>query len=100
MAQDGKLRLALVDVYGKRLQENMDISLRNLQLTHSPILRGLDASRLINITSSFPGRRVFIKPQSTRSYHPVSHFVNIKTGGPTEMTIAFPVDISKIVSVK
>ncbi len=37
MAQDGKLELALVDVYGKRLQEKVDISLRNLQVTHCPI---------------------------------------------------------------
>jgi len=100
MAQDGKLKLALVDVYGKRLQENIDISLRNLQLTHNPILRGLDASRLINITQLFSGTQgiyqVTIDPPS---YHPVSHFVNIKTGGPTEKTITFPVDISKIVSV-
>jgi len=100
MAQDGKLKLALVDVYVKRLQENIDISLRNLQLTHNHILRGLDASRLINITQLFSGTQgiyqVTIDPPS---YHPVSHFVNIKTGGPTEKTITFPVDISKIVSV-
>jgi len=100
MAQDGKLKLALVDVYGKRLQENVDISLRNLQLTHNPILRGLDASKLINITQLFSGTQgiyqVTIDPPS---YHPVSHFVNIKTGGPTEKTITFPIDISKIGSV-
>jgi len=79
-----------VDVYGKRLQENMDISLRNLQLTHSPILRGLDAYRLINITQLFSGAQgiyqVTIDPPS---FHPVNHFVNIKTGGPTEKDHSF-----------
>ena len=29
MAQNGKLELELVDVYGKRLKEKVDISLRN-----------------------------------------------------------------------
>jgi hypothetical protein len=101
MAQDGKLKLELVDVYGKRLQENVDISLRNLQVTHSPVLRNLDASKLINITELFSGTQgVYQVTIDPPSYHPVSHFVNIKTGGPTEKTIAFPLDISKIVSVK
>jgi hypothetical protein len=33
------------------------------------------------------------------SYHPVSHFINVKTSGSTELSIAFPVDTSKVVSV-
>jgi hypothetical protein len=101
MAQNGKLKLELVDVYGKRLQENVDISLRNLQVTHNPVLRNLDASKLINITDLFSGTQgVYQVTIDPPSYHPVSHFVNINTGGPTEKTIIFPVDISKIVSVK
>jgi len=100
MAQNGKLKLELVDVYGKRLKEKVDISLRNLQVTHNPILRGLDASKFINITDLFSGTQgVYQVTIDPPSYYPVSHFVNIKTGGPTEKTIAFPVDISKIVSV-
>ena len=100
MAQSGKLRLELVDVFGKRLQEKVDISLRNLQLSHAPVLRGLDASKIINITDLFSGTQgvyqITIDPPSS---HPVSRFVNVKTGGPTEETFPFPVDISKIVSV-
>lgn len=100
MAQNGKLRLDLVDVYDKRLKENVDIALRNTQLTHSPVLKNVDASKIINISNLFSGSQgiyqITIDPPS---YHPVSHFVNINTGNPTEKTIAFPVDISKIVSV-
>jgi hypothetical protein len=88
MAQDGKLKLESVDVYGNRLQEKVDISLRNLQVTHSPVLRNLDASKLINITDLFSGTQgiyqITIDPPS---YHPVSHFLNIKTGGPTEPSL-------------
>jgi hypothetical protein len=100
MAQTGKLKLDLLDVFGKRLKENVDIALRNIQLTHSPVLKSVDASKIINISNLFSGSQgiyqITIDPPS---YHPVSHFVNINTGGPTEKTIAFPVDISKIVSV-
>lgn len=100
MAQDGKLKLQLVDVYGKRLQENVDISLRSLQTSDNPSFKKQDASKIISISN------LFTAPQgnyqltiSPRSYNPVGVFVVIKTGGPTEITIPFAVDISKIVSV-
>jgi hypothetical protein len=100
MAQNGKLKLDLVDVFGKRLQENVDVSLRNLQLSHAPVLRGLDASRIINITNLHTGAQgVYQISIDPPSYHPVSLFVNIKTSGDTQLTIPFPVDINKIVSV-
>lgn len=100
MAQNGKLQLDLVDAFGKRLQEKVDISLRNLHLSHSPVLRSKDASRQINITSLHSGAQgiyqITIDPPS---YHPVSRFVSIKTSGPTPMTIPFPVDSGKVVSI-
>lgn len=100
MAQNGKIKLELVDVFGKRLQEKVDVSLRNLQLSHAPVLKGLDASKIINITDLFSGAQgVYQITIDPPSYRPVSRFVSVKTGGPTELTVAFPVDISKIVSV-
>jgi hypothetical protein len=100
MAQTGKLKLSLIDVFGKRIQEKVDISLRNLQLTHSPVLKNVDASKIINLTKLHSGAQgiyqITIDPPS---YHPVSHFINIETGGVTEKSITFPVDISKIASV-
>lgn len=100
MAQTGKLKLDLLDVFGKRIQEKVDISLRNLHLTHNPFLKSVDGSKIINITDLHSGPhgiyQITIDPPS---YHPVSHFINIKTSGATEKTINFPVDISKVVSV-
>ena len=100
MAQTGKLKLDLLDVFGKRIQEKVDISLRNLQLTHNPVLKSVDASKIINITKLHAGAQgiyqITIDPPS---YHPVSHFINIETSGVTEKTIIFPVDMAKIVSV-
>jgi len=100
MPQNGTLKLDLVDVFGRRLQERVDVSLRNLQLTHAPLLRGLDASRLINITNLFSGPQgIYEMNIDPPSYHPVSRFVNVRSGNPTEVTVPFPVDIEKIVSV-
>jgi len=100
MAQTGKLKLDLLDVFDKRLKEKVDISLRNLHLTHNPVLRNVDASKIVNITDLHAGPQgVYQISIDPPSYHPVSHFINVKTSGATEIAIPFPVDISKVVSV-
>lgn len=100
MAQTGKLKLDLVDVFDKRLKEKVDIFMRNLHLDHKPVLRSVDASKIINISDLHTGSQgiyqISIDPPS---YHPVGRFVTVQTGGVTEMSFPFPVDISKIVSV-
>lgn len=100
MAQDGKLKLDLLDVFNSRLKEKVDISLRNLHLTHNPVHKSVDASKIINVTKLHTGSKgiyqIFIDPPS---YHPVNRFVTIKSSGVTEESFPFPVDISKIVSV-
>lgn len=100
MAQNGRLKLELLDVYGRRLQEKVDIFLRNLHLSHAPVLRNKDASKIINITDLHAGAQgVYQVAIDPPSYHPVSRFVTVRTGGATELTIPFPVDIKKVVEV-
>ncbi|HEX6184370.1 MAG TPA: hypothetical protein VFZ44_10860 [Pyrinomonadaceae bacterium] len=100
MAQNGKLRLNLVDVFGRRLQEKVDVSLRNLHLTHAPVLRGLDASKVINIKDLFSGPQgVYQLTIDPPSYLPVNQLVRVQSSGPNELTLPFPVDASKIVSL-
>jgi hypothetical protein len=100
MAQTGKLKLELIDVFNRRLQEKVDIFMRNLHLDHRPILRSVDASKIITITGLHTGSQgiyqISIDPPS---YHPVGRFVTINTRGAVDITIPFPVDIAKVVSV-
>lgn len=101
MAQNGKLRLDLFDVFDKRIKENVDIFMRNLHLDHNPVKRSVDASKIINVTDLHTGGsqgiyQISIDPPS---YHPVGQFITINTSGVTEMTIPFPVDIAKVVTV-
>jgi hypothetical protein len=100
MPQTGKLKLELLDVLGHRVRETVDISLRNLQGTHNVVIRTVDASKVITITKLHSGPQgiyqVTIDPPS---YHPVSRFLTVQTSGATEVTMPFPVDIAKIVSV-
>jgi hypothetical protein len=100
MADNGKLKLELVDVFGKRLQESVDISLRHTKRAQSRVLKSLDASKLIQINDLFTSvdgpYQISIDPPS---YHHVSQFVSVRTSGVTEKQIVFPVDASKVVSV-
>jgi hypothetical protein len=100
MAQTGKLKLELLDVFGKRIKENVDIFMRNLHLDHNPVLRSADASKIISVSGLHTGSQgIYQLSIDPPSYHPVGRFITINTGGETEMVIPFPVDIAKIVSV-
>ena len=87
MAQTGKLKLDLVDVFGHRLKEKVDIFMRNLQLDHKPVLRSVDASKIINLSGLHTGSQgiyqISIDPPS---YHPVGRFVTVQTSGVTEIS--------------
>jgi hypothetical protein len=100
MAQKGKLKLELVDVYGKRLQEKVDVAMRHTKLTHNLFFKGVDATKLFLITDLFTSTdgpyQISIDPPS---YHNVTQFLNVKTSGVTDKQIVFPVDASKVVSV-
>ncbi len=100
MADNGKLKLELVDVYGKRLQERVDISLRHTRRSQSLFFKNQDASKLISISGLFTSvegpYQISIDPPS---YHHVTQFLNVKTSGVTEKQIVFPVDASKVTNV-
>jgi hypothetical protein len=99
MPDDIKLRLDLVDVYGKRLGERVDIDLRHQMLSDHKVVRSVDASKKI-IVSNLLGApqglyRVEIDPPA---YLPVSQFVDMKASGFTDLEVTFPVDPKKVVS--
>jgi hypothetical protein len=98
MADNGKLKLQPVDVYGKRIQEKVDVFLRHTKRSQNLVFKGHDAAKTITglFTSVEGPYRLSVDPPS---YHRVTFFQNIKTSGVTEVPITFPVDASKVVSV-
>ncbi|MDT7602080.1 MAG: hypothetical protein QOF61_77 [Acidobacteriota bacterium] len=100
MAQDGSLKLSLIDVYGKRLQESVDIFMRNMTIASDQLNpRGIDASKLIIIKKlSAPTNNVYQIIIDPPSYHPTNRFVSIKSSG-TEEEYVFGIDIAKVVRV-
>ncbi|HEV2799464.1 MAG TPA: hypothetical protein VGW12_03155 [Pyrinomonadaceae bacterium] len=100
MSQNGVLKLELVDTYGKRLKENVDVALRNEHLAADKVFRkNQDASKIIPIKNLFTGAhgvyRLDIDPPS---YHPLNLPVRLNSST-TEKKIVFPVDLTKVVSV-
>lgn len=98
MAEEGKLRLDLMDVYGKRLGENVDIDLRHQTLSDHRVARGVAAGKRVVIPDLHGAPqglyRIEIDPPA---YQPVSRFISIKASGFTDETITFPIDPKKVV---
>lgn len=99
MAENGKLELELLDVYGQFLGEKVDVLLRHQHLSHR-----LKASHKASgkfIVPKLHGDpqglyRVDIDPPS---YLPVRQFINIKASGATPMSALFPIDPNKVKDV-
>ncbi len=99
MDRDGQLRLSLLDVYGEPLNENVDIILRNQNLSDNRVASA-NASRRILIKDLYGAPqglyRLEIDPPS---YLPVSQFLNLKASGITDVKVTFPIDPQKVKGV-
>jgi len=99
MARDGQLRLTLLNVYGELLGKNVDINLRNQNLTDNRVASANASKRIVikDLYGTPQGLyRLEIDPPS---YLPVSQFVNLKASGITDLKVTFPVDPHKVKSV-
>jgi len=100
MANPVILSLELLDVYGDLLKEKVDIMLRH-QVLSQVVKVSNNASTKIQIKglSGAPqGRyRIDIDPPS---YQYVSQFLNMQASGTTGLSLAFPIDPSKVKKVK
>jgi len=97
----GKLELTLTDVYGKPIQQKVNIFLRHLTLSDDRVVRDVDGSKRIVVTG------LQRAPQGTYrieidalSYQTVSQFVNIPSGRPARKTYTLPVNKDRVVAVR
>lgn len=101
LAQQGQLRLELVDVYGTRLNQSVDVLLRHQQLSDRRIVRGIRSSSRVLIRDLYGAPqgvyRIEVDPPA---YLPVSQFVNLNASGITDLRLTFPVDTRKIERVE
>jgi hypothetical protein len=101
LAQQGQLRLELVDVYGIRLNQSVDVLLRHQQLSDRRIVRGIRSSSRILIRDLYGAPqgiyRIEVDPPA---YLPVSQFVSLSASGVTDLKLTFPIDTRKIERVE
>ncbi len=99
MANDPLLELNLVDVYGRPLNEKVDIIFRHQESSElrkiSKVVKG--PFKIAGLKGAPQGRyKIEIDPPS---YQYVSQFINIASSGKTSCEIRFPIDPKKIESI-
>ncbi|MDX2153557.1 MAG: hypothetical protein SFV54_22620 [Bryobacteraceae bacterium] len=96
MERTGKLRLELIDVYGKPIDEKVDVILRHQSLSDHKRATA-DASKRFVIPDLHANPQGLYRMEiDPPSYMPVGWFVNIRNQGFTDRTITFPVDSRKV----
>ena len=99
MAQNGKLELELLDVYGKFLNERVDVLLRSRDVSHF-VKKTQKASAKFTIpnlhTAPQGAYHIDVAPLS---YMPVDDFINIKGSGSTPYQKMYPVNPKKVLKV-
>lgn len=97
-AGEAKLRLRLVDVYGHKIDDNVDISLKHTVASHSSRLKHINAAKPITITNLFGGRyNIHIKPAR---YHSVTRSLVLGNRGITNETFVLPVNRDRVRKVE
>lgn len=100
MDRQGQLRLELLDVYGRRLNEKVDISLRSQTLSDVKQAKGASAAKKILIKELYGAPNGLYQIEVTpSSYLPVGQFVNLKASEITDLTITFAIDYRKVQKV-
>ncbi len=100
MGDTGTLRLELIDVHGNRLDEQVDINLFNQGLSEKLGFRGLDASKVIEISGLHADTEGIYRMEiDPRAYLPVNRFVSVNSNGGTSLQVPFPVDHNKVLRV-
>jgi hypothetical protein len=100
MAQNGKLELELLDVYGQFINEKVDVMLRHRVLSHA-VRKNQKASAKLTITNLHADPQgLYLIDIDPPSYLPISEFVRIKASGTTPYRAVFPVDPKKVMDVK
>lgn len=99
MAQNGKLELELLDVYGQFLNEKVDVILRHRVLSHF-VRKNVKASGKFIIPNLHADPQgLYFLDIAPLSYMPKDDFIGIKGSGTTTYQAMFPVNPKKVMGV-
>jgi len=92
----GKLRLDVVDVYGKHVKGKVSIHFRNSTVRHYTVIEvGASTTLIITDLYTSPDGHYWIQVNSS-SYLPVGRFVNIRSGGITDLRVTLPMNSLRV----
>jgi len=90
----------VVDVYGSKLTEPVDVFMRHQTLSHDPAFRNIQPTDVISINGLFQSPQGLYRIEvDAPSYLAVSRFVNIPPSGAGELTLTLPVNKNRVTSV-
>jgi hypothetical protein len=97
MANLGDIRLELVDAGGSRIRESVDVMIRHLTTGRRLLVRNAPASKIIRIPdlSAAPDGLHLVEVDPP-SYLSSGRFVNVRSDGPTRITMPFAIDAQKV----
>lgn len=99
MAQNGKLELELLNVYGQFLNERVDVVLRSRDTSHF-VKKTQKASAKFTIPNLHAAPKgAYYIDVAPLSYMPVDDFINIKGSGATPYQKMYPVNPKKVLKV-
>lgn len=99
MAQNGKLELELLDVYGEFIKERVDVFLRHRVLSHLVKKNQKASAKFIIPNLHADPQGLYLLDIDPPSYLPVSELIRIKGSGTTSYRAMFPIDPRKVVKV-
>lgn len=99
MAQNGKLELELLDVYGQFLNERVDVLLRSRDVSHFLKKTHKASAKFIIPSLHTAPQGAYYIDVSPLSYMPVNDFINIKGSGVTPYQRTYPVNPKKVLKV-
>ncbi len=99
MANDATLRLDVQDVYGKAINQKIDIILRHRVLSHFMRVSGNGAKKIDIKDLHGDPQGAYQLDVDAPSYQFVRQFINMKSSGITSLTITLPIDPDKVKSV-
>ncbi len=97
---DGILNLSVVDVYGDKLVEPVDVFLRHQSLADNPSFRGTKPAKVIRFQGLYRNPQGLYRSEiDAPSYLAVSQFINIPSSGSARLVATLPVNKNRVVSV-
>jgi hypothetical protein len=99
MAQNGKLELELLDVYGQFLNERVDVLLRHRVLSHFVKKSQKASGKFIIPNLHTAPQGLYYIDLAPLSYMPKDAFIEIKGSGATPYRTLFPVNPKRVIDV-